>query len=94
DSSGTLPGGQSFAGAAELKQILLRQSAQFTRHFAEQLLTFALGRGVERSDQPTVDQLQQKLTANGNKLSALVLAIVESEPFQKRRKEAPLHATR
>jgi hypothetical protein len=94
DSSGTLPGGQSFAGTAELKQVLLRQSAQFTRHFSEQLLTFALGRGVERSDQPTVDQLQQKLAANGNKLSALVLAIVESEPFQKRRKEAPLHATR
>lgn len=94
DSSGTLPSGESFAGAAELKQILRRQSAQFTRHFSEQLLTFALGRGLEPADRPAVDRIHQQLTQRGNKLSALVEAIVESDPFQKRTKEGTHHAAR
>jgi hypothetical protein len=45
------------------------------------MLTFALGRGLEPSDRATVDQINQKLIAGGNKLSVLVSAIVESEPF-------------
>ncbi len=94
DSTGTLPSGESFAGAAELKQILRRQSAQFTRHFSEQLLTFALGRGLEPADRPAVDRIHEQLTQQGNRLSALVLAIVESEPFQMRSKEGTHHAAR
>jgi mono/diheme cytochrome c family protein len=87
DSSGTLPDGRSFVGVAELRDILKTQSALFTRNLTEKLLTFALGRGLESSDQVSVDQINQRLTANGNKLSALVTAIVESEPFLMRKKE-------
>jgi hypothetical protein len=94
DSTGTLPNGQSFTGAAGLKQILLGQSARFTRQFSEQLLTFALGRGLEPADRPAVERIHQHLTARGNKLSALVEAIVESDPFQKRTKEGTHHASR
>ena len=94
DSTGTLPNGQSFTGAAGLKQILLGQSARFTRQFCEQLLTFALGRGLEPADRPAVERIHQHLTARGNKLSALVEAIVESDPFQKRTKEGTHHASR
>ena len=87
DSSGTLPDGRSFVGVSELRDILKTQSALFTRNLTEKLLTFALGRGLESSDQASVDQINQSLTANGNKLSALVTAIVESEPFLMRKKE-------
>jgi hypothetical protein len=94
DSSGTLPNGRTFSGPAGLRGILKSQSASFTRHFSEKLLTFALGRGVEASDKATVDRINEKLAANGNKLSSLVNAIVESDAFQMRKKEEPLRASR
>ncbi len=94
DSSGTLPDGQSFTGVSGLRKILRSQSSQFTRNFSEQMLTYALGRGLEASDRTTVNQINQRLIANGNKLSALVLAIVDSEPFRMKSKENTLHANR
>ena len=41
-------------GAKDLKQILRAQSDAFTRNLTEKLLTFALGRGLEKHDGPTV----------------------------------------
>jgi hypothetical protein len=58
------------------------------------MLTFALGRGVEPSDSAAIDRINQRLTASGNRLSTLVLAIVESEPFQMRKKEEIQRASR
>ena len=94
DSSGTLPDGRTFTGANGLRDILLSQSTAFTRNFTEKTLTFALGRGLEPSDRAAVEQINRKLAANGNRLSALATAIAESEPFQMRRKDESLHASR
>jgi hypothetical protein len=84
DSSGVLPDGQSFAGVSGLKKILRSQSAQFTRVLTEQMLIFALGRGMESYDRGQVDLINSRVMAEGNKLSSLVLAIVESDAFQMR----------
>jgi len=81
DSSGTLPDGRTFTGVAGLRGILRSQSDQFTHTLSAKMLTFALGRGLEPSDRATVDQINHKLIAGGNRLSVLVSAIVESEPF-------------
>jgi hypothetical protein len=94
DTSGELPDGRRFDGVSGLREILRSQSAMFTRNFSEQMLTFALGRGVEPSDKAAVDQINRRLTENGNKLSALVMAIVESEAFQMRTKSAAREETR
>jgi hypothetical protein len=94
DSSGTLPDGRTFRGANELRSLLKSQSAEFTRNLSERMLTFALGRGIETPDKATVDRINQTLMANGNRLSALVMAIVQSEPFQMREKEEVAHASR
>jgi hypothetical protein len=84
DTSGVLPDGQSFQGAKDLKQVLKSQSGAFTRNVTEKLLTYALGRGLERYDQPTVDEIVAQVEANNFKFSALVMEIVESAPFQLR----------
>jgi hypothetical protein len=94
DSSGVLPDGRSFQGVSGLRRILRSQSAQFTRNFTEQMMTYALGRGLEASDRGAVDKINQRLMANGNRLSALVLGIVESEAFRMRMKEDKVHAAR
>ena len=82
DTSGTLPDGKSFRGAKGLKEILRGQSDAFTRNLAEKLLTFALGRGLEPSDRQAVQQIVAKTANSGYRFSALVQAIVNSEPFQ------------
>jgi hypothetical protein len=84
DASATLPDGQSFKGAKDLKQILRAQSDAFTRNLTEKLLTFALGRGLESYDRDTVDHVAHQAAANGHKFSTLVLEIVNSKPFQMR----------
>ncbi len=84
DTSGVLPGGRSFSGAKDLKQILRSQSDAFTRNVTEKLLTFALGRGLESYDRTAVDQIRRQVAANDNRFSTLVLGVVNSQPFQMR----------
>jgi hypothetical protein len=85
DSSGTLPSGESFRGPEELKKILKAHKHQFTRCLTEKMLTYALGRGLEEYDRCAVDQIVKSLEADRYRFSTLILAIVKSDPFQKRR---------
>ena len=92
DSSGTLPGGTSFKGSKELKQVLRGRADLFTRNLAEKMLTYALGRGLESYDRPTVDAIVQRLGENGYRFSTLVMEIASSRPFRMRRGEGELNA--
>jgi len=85
DSSGELPGGEKFSGPAELRKVLLGKADLFRRCFAEKLLTFGLGRGLEYYDKCVLDDLVAASKANKDTFSSLVLAIVKSDPFQKRK---------
>ncbi len=84
DSSGVLPSGQTFNGPRELKAILRGKVADFRRCLAEKLLTYALGRGMESYDKCAIDSICKELAAHQDKFDRLVLAIVQSEPFQMR----------
>ncbi|PQO26804.1 DUF1592 domain-containing protein [Blastopirellula marina] len=86
DASGELPGGIKFEGADGLRQLILKEHRdEFVRTFSEKMLTYALGRGVEYYDMCAVDAIQDELERNDYRFSALVKAIVHSDPFQKRR---------
>jgi cytochrome c553 len=87
DASGTLPDGRTFAGPQELKVILRADRAAFAEGLTEKLLTYALGRGLERYDKPTVKKIAGRLAAKDYRFSSLVLEIVRSLPFQMRRGE-------
>jgi hypothetical protein len=60
----------------------------FYRCLTEKLLTYALGRGLQYSDVETVDRIVGDLEKNGGKMSALLMGVVESAPFQKRRNDS------
>jgi hypothetical protein len=85
DASGTLPGGQTINGAADLKKILLAQQQQFCHTLADRMLTYALGRGTEPSDQRAVADIVTNMKDHDEKFSALINAIVHSDAFQKQR---------
>ncbi len=93
DASGTLLTGRKFQDAVELKKILVSEyRADFYRCLAEKLTTYALGRGIEYHDVETLDRLVGRLEANDGRFSALLMGIVESAPFQKRRVQPTLAA--
>lgn len=85
DSSGILPDGRSFKGVAELKTILKADRDSFAEGVTDKLLTYALGRGLERYDKPTVRQIARNIATKDYKFSSLVMEIVNSLPFQYRR---------
>jgi hypothetical protein len=86
DASGSLVRGQTFQDLADLRTLLVRDmSAQFVKNLAENLLTYALGRGIEYSDKPTVEEIVKRTRASGDRFQDLILAVCESVPFQKMR---------
>jgi hypothetical protein len=88
DASGTLVRGQQFKDLTELRTILARDMADdFTRNLAENLLTYALGRGLGYSDKPAVHEIVRRTKISGYKLQDMILVICESVPFQKMRVE-------
>src|SRR5881296_2085843 len=86
DASGQLVDGSKIDGVVSLRQGLLRYSPQFVRTVTEKLLTYALGRGVEYDDMPVVRSVVREAAKNDYSLSAIVLEIVKSAPFQMNRK--------
>jgi hypothetical protein len=86
DPSGELPDGRSFDGPAELKEILKSgaRKDEFAKCLTEKMLTYALGRGLERYDKCAVDKITKALAENDYRFSTLVLQIIRSDPFQKR----------
>ncbi len=84
DSSGELPDGSRFSGPEQLKDWLLARQDDFVRAFAEKLLTYALGRGLEPYDRCTVDDVVAAARADGYRFSSFVLAIVASDAFRRR----------
>ncbi len=85
DATGVLPDGATFDGPGELRKVLLGKAEMFRRCLGEKLLTFATGRGLEYYDKCVLDELSLKLKAGDDRFSALVLAIAESDAFQKRK---------
>ncbi len=82
ETAGTLPGGQTFTGSKGLKEILQGKSDVFVHNVTEKLLTYSLGRGLERFDRPTVEAISRQVKANDYRFSALVMEVVKSKPFQ------------
>ena len=82
ETSGTLPGGQNFIGSKGLKEVLRGKSDVFVNNVTEKLLTYSLGRGLERYDRPTVEAISRQVKASDYRFSALVLEVVKSKPFQ------------
>jgi hypothetical protein len=89
DAHGQLVDGTPIDGAAALREALTADPEQFARVFTEKLLTFALGRGLEAFDMPTVRRIVRDAEDGDYRFSALVKGIVNSVPFRMRRAQDP-----
>jgi hypothetical protein len=87
DSAGVLTSGEQFSGPVELKSLLRERKDKFVRVLAEKLLGYAIGRGVESIDAPTIARIVETTAKEGDGAHVLVREIVRSLPFQYRVKE-------
>jgi hypothetical protein len=85
DATGRLPDGREFEGPVQLRDILKEDREAFTRTIASKLMTYALGRGLERYDRHAVKNIAKDVAAQNYRFSSLVMEIVQSRPFQMRR---------
>jgi hypothetical protein len=84
DASGTLPDGRTFTGPDGLREVLTAQKDMFAECVVDKMLTYALGRGLERYDRRTVREIAKKAAVSNYKFSSVVLEIVKSLPFEMR----------
>jgi hypothetical protein len=78
--------GQQVDGPAGLRTALMRYSPQFVRMFIEKLMTYAVGRGMEHPDMPTIRAIARDVANDDDRFSAIVLGVVRSPQFQMRLK--------
>jgi hypothetical protein len=83
DASVKLFDGTKLNGAADLRAALLKRPDNVLRTLTERIMTYALGRGVEYYDRPTIRKIVRE--ADGQSLESLILGIVTSDAFQMRR---------
>jgi hypothetical protein len=87
DTAGALPSGVTFTGVAGLRKALLDQPDAFATTVTEKLLTYALGRGLDYHDAPTVRAIVRETRSRDYRFSSLIAGVINSTPFQMRRSQ-------
>jgi len=89
DASGQLIDGTRIDGIVTLRKALLAHPDVFVRTMTEKMLIYALGRGLDARDMPSVRAIMREASARDNRFSSLVLAVVHSTPFTMRIAQQP-----
>ena len=88
DTSGVLPDGTVFDGAAELRAALVARPERFVGTVTEKMMTYALGRGLDYYDMPAVRRIVREAASDGYGMQSIIVGIVNSYPFLYRRSES------
>ena len=95
DATGRLITGEEFHDIRDVKRALVaNHRLDYFRCLTEKMLTYALGRGPEYYDVETIDQIVARLDKAGGRFSALLMGVIESAPFQKRRSQHVAESSR
>jgi hypothetical protein len=89
DDIAELPSGRKLEGVEGLRDVLVERPEQFTRCLTEKVLIYALGRGLEESDIPTVDDIAEAVAKDGYRFQTLIHEVAKSAPFRQRRGQEP-----
>jgi hypothetical protein len=82
-TSSRLRDGTTFEGLEGLRQYLVTQRRDAViRQFCRKLLGYALGRGIQLSDRPLLEEMERTLNKHDNRFSAALEAVVASRQFR------------
>jgi Protein of unknown function (DUF1592)/Protein of unknown function (DUF1588)/Protein of unknown function (DUF1585)/Protein of unknown function (DUF1595)/Protein of unknown function (DUF1587)/Planctomycete cytochrome C len=84
DASGELSDGTHVDGVVTLRKALVSRPELFAGTMTEKLLIYALGRGLDYRDMPTVRAILRDASGDNYRFSTLILGVVHSTPFQMR----------
>ncbi|HLY08120.1 MAG TPA: DUF1592 domain-containing protein [Planctomycetota bacterium] len=84
-SESVLPTGEKFSKPSELKEILLKKKEAFVRSITENMLAYALGRGIQTGDESAVDAILAVTEKDGYRAQTWLTEITRSYPFRYRR---------
>ena len=93
DATARLVDGTKLDGAVDLRDALLGYRDRFVQTTTEKLMTYALGRGLEYYDMPTVRAITRNAAKNDYRFSDLIMGIVASDAFQRKSAEETPAAT-
>jgi hypothetical protein len=83
NTAATLPDGRSIDGLDGLRDYLRHDRRDtFVRNFCKKLLGYALGRAVQLSDEPFLDDLMTRLVENDYRIGIAIEEIVLSPQFR------------
>jgi hypothetical protein len=85
DASGKLMDGTVVTGPDDLRKALMSRPAEFVQTMTEKFLIYALGRGLEPYDMPTVRKIVRDAGRDNYRFSSIVVGIAQSAPFQMER---------
>jgi hypothetical protein len=88
DATDRLPDGAEVRGLDGIRHIVIEQKEEFVRTVTEKLLTYALGRGLEWYDYPSVRAIVRGAAQNDYRWSSIIVGVVNSLPFEMRRSES------
>jgi Protein of unknown function (DUF1588)/Protein of unknown function (DUF1585) len=86
DATGRLYDGTPMEGATGLRQALLKHKESFLMNFAENLMTYALGRRVEADDMPALRAIVRDAETQNNRMGAFIAGVTRSSAFQMSRR--------
>ena len=89
DSVAEMYDGTLLRGPIDLRNALLNRPEAVIRNFIENLMAYGLGRRIEYYDMPTVRSIAQQAADHDNRISSIILGIVNSPAFQMSRAETP-----
>jgi mono/diheme cytochrome c family protein len=92
DAGSALYDGTPLAGPTDLEQALMKRSGVLVQVFAENLMTYSLGRRLTYADMPSVRAIVRQAGAAGNRLSAFVVGIVKTPAFRMKSADQPTTA--
>jgi hypothetical protein len=84
DAHGVLADGSEVNGVVSLRSALLSRPELFVSAVTQKLMIYALGRGIEAGDMPSVRKVVLDSAQQNYTLASLIVGIVESAPFQMR----------
>jgi hypothetical protein len=87
DTEAELYDGTPLNGPIDLRNALLARPEALIRNFIENLMTYALGRRLEYRDLPAVRKIARQAAENDNRISSIILGVVNSAAFQMSRAE-------
>jgi hypothetical protein len=92
DARGELASGETFDGIKGMRSVLLSREDDIARNVVERLMAYALGRGLEPEDLPSVSLIVRQCKAGGYRMQDLMTGVVQSLPFRYKRRATPVTA--